>query len=77
MVIGLRFFSFPPRSIYHFIARAQILAADDAVEVVKAISAEKKLPMDIEKESDQVALESQDNESAPAILIPHAPPPSK
>lgn len=27
-----------------------------------------------EKESDQVALESQDKESGPAIIIPHAPP---
>lgn len=55
-------------------AAFQIFAADDAVEVVKAISAEEKLPMETEKESDQVALESQDKESAPAILIPHAPP---
>lgn len=53
----------------------QIYAADDAVEIVKAVSPDKKSPNEPEKESDQVALESQDQESHPAILIPHAPPP--
>lgn len=53
----------------------QIYAADDAVEIVKAISPDQNAPNEPEKESDQVALESQDQESPPAILIPHAPPP--
>lgn len=50
------------------------MASDDAVEVVKAISPEKNSPIENEMNSDQVALESQDQESPPAILIPHAPP---
>lgn len=57
-----------------FDAVFQIYAADDAVEIVKAISPDKVPPNEQEKESDQVALESQDQESPPAILIPHAPP---
>lgn len=57
-----------------FIFFFQIHAADDAVEIVKAISPDKKIPSGPEKDVDQVALESQDQESPPAILIPHAPP---
>lgn len=48
-------------------------AADESVEIVKAVSPDKK-SNEQEKEMDQVALESQDQDSPPAILIPHAPP---
>lgn len=53
----------------------QIYAADESVEIVKAVTPDKKERNEPEKEMDQVALESQDQESPPAILIPHAPPP--
>ncbi|XP_031628152.1 uncharacterized protein LOC116343957 [Contarinia nasturtii] len=53
----------------------QIYAADDGVEIVKAISPDMKQLNDPEKEQDQVALESQDQDSPPAILLPHPPPP--
>lgn len=45
------------------------------MEIVKAVTPDKKERNEPEKEMDQVALESQDQESPPAILIPHAPPP--
>lgn len=53
----------------------QIYAADESVEIVKAVTPDKNDRNEPEKEMDQVALESQDQESSPAILIPHAPPP--
>lgn len=46
--------------------------AEDSVEVVKAVSPENLRGSD--EESDQVALESVDQESAPAVLLPHVPP---
>lgn len=54
---------------------AQIYAADETVEIVKAVTPDKNQQNESDKEADQVALESQDQESSPAILIPHAPPP--
>lgn len=53
---------------------SQIHAADENVEIVKAISPDKKTQNESEKEVDQVALESQDQESPPAVLVPHVPP---
>lgn len=53
----------------------QIYAADDAVEIVKAVSPDMKSPNEPERDADQVALESQDQESPPSILLPHALPP--
>lgn len=41
---------------------------------MKAVSSDKKAQNEPELEPDQVALESQDQESPPAILLSHSPP---
>lgn len=61
--------------IFIFFSFFQIYAADDAVEIVKAVSPDQNGSNEPEKEPDQVALESQDQDSSPAILLPHGSPP--
>lgn len=54
----------------------QIYAADESVEIVKAVSPDKKTQNESEKEADQVALETQDQDISPAISLPPQPPQS-
>lgn len=64
--------SFTHSSRIPFHLQFHINIAEDPVEVVKAVSPDNIGSSD--EESDQVALESNDQESPPAVLLPHAAP---